>query len=307
MANVMYPVIVDFDYNWMLMIPFGSEGPYYWDEGSRRWDSNRTDEFSVGYIFWTEYLGITGAGDGEAIGTIIGSGQNLPPTESSWRLIVTSTVLNPYLTASEVTAFQDVTPGVDVPFNLPIAVGQVLALAEYDSGTDTYVITNAYGPYRFIVAVEPDGQYKFSRRGLVYELDKGWSFDGEYIPHFLELNWFFGENPFVLDTIQKIRIHGLVKGVVNLQVAMSGMQGDVATDYIADYMEPQFIDFPFAPIHVSSEFLPATNYVDVSDRGLALLMKFEGRNTDISLPEPAHVIQVLALQSSPQGNGKTAN
>lgn len=61
----------------------------------------------------------------------------------------------------------------------------------------------------------PDGQYKFSRRGLVYELDRGWSFDGEYI-HFLELNWFFGENPFVLDTIQKIRIHGLVKGVVNL-------------------------------------------------------------------------------------------
>ena len=153
----------------------------------------------------------------------------------------------------------------------------------------------------------PDGQYKFSRRGLVYELDRGWSFDGAYIPHFLELNWFFGENPFVLDTIQKIRIHGLVKGVVNLQVAMSGMQGDVATDYIADYMEPQFIDFPFAPIHVSSEFLPATNYVDVSDRGLALLMKFEGRNTDISLPEPAHVIQVLALQSSPQGNGKTSN
>ena len=148
---------------------------------------------------------------------------------------------------------------------------------------------------------------KFSNTSLAYELDKGWSFDGQYIPHFLELNWFFGEDPVTYKSVNKVRVHGLVKGTVNLQVSMSGMQGDVATDYTADYMEPQFIDFPFAPIHVSSEFLPATNYVDVSDRGLALLMKFEGRNTDISLPEPAHVIQVLALQSSPQGNGKTSN
>lgn len=149
--------------------------------------------------------------------------------------------------------------------------------------------------------------YFSSGSTLAYELERGWSFDGNFIPHFLELNWFFGENPFEVGMIQKIRIHGLVKGVVNLQVSMSGMQGDVTTDYIQDYMEPQFIDFPFTPIHVSSEFVPATNYVDVSDRGLALLMKFEGRNTDISLPEPAHVIQVLALQSSPQGNGKTVN
>ena len=142
---------------------------------------------------------------------------------------------------------------------------------------------------------------------LAYELDRGWSFDGNYIPHFLELNWFFGEDPVTYKSVNKVRIHGLVKGTVNLEVSMSGMQGDVATDYIPDYTDPEYLDFPFAPIHVSSEFLPATNYVDYSDRGLALLMKFEGRNTDITLPEPAHVIQVLALQSSPQGNGKTAN
>ena len=141
----------------------------------------------------------------------------------------------------------------------------------------------------------------------VYEMEKGWSFDGNYIPHMLELNWLFGGDPFTYDQIQKIRIHGLVKGVVNLQVAMSGMQGDVATDYIADYTDPEFLDFPFAPIHVASEFVPATNYVGYQDRGLALLMKFEGRNQNIALPEPSHVLQVLALQSSPQGNGKTAN
>lgn len=149
--------------------------------------------------------------------------------------------------------------------------------------------------------------YFSSNKGRVYELDRGWSFDGNFIPHFLELNWFFGEDPVTYKSVNKVRVHGLVKGVVNLQVSMSGMQGDVATDYIADYTDPEFLDFPFTPIHVSSEFLPASNYVDYSDRGLALLMKFEGQNTDITLPEPAHVLQVLALQSSPQGNGKTAN
>lgn len=30
---------------------------------------------------------------------------------------------------------------------------------------------------------------------LVQEFEKGWSFDGKYIPHFVELNWYFGDNP----------------------------------------------------------------------------------------------------------------
>lgn len=141
----------------------------------------------------------------------------------------------------------------------------------------------------------------------VYEMEKGWSFDGDYIPHFLELNWYFGDDPFTYEGIQKVRIHGLTKGNTQLQLRMAGMQGDPATDYLPDYMIPQFIDLPFSAIHVSSEFIPTTNYVDYSDRGTALQMRFEGRNTDISKPEPSHVIQVLALQSSPQGNGKRAN
>ena len=141
----------------------------------------------------------------------------------------------------------------------------------------------------------------------VYEMERGFSFDGNYIPHILELNWLFQEDPFTYKSIQKIRIHGLTKGVVNLQVALSGMQGDPATDYIQDYMDPQFIDLPFTPIHVSSDFVSVTNYVDYSDRGMALQMKFEGRNTERLKPEPSHVIQVLALQGSPQGNGKSAN
>lgn len=137
----------------------------------------------------------------------------------------------------------------------------------------------------------------------VYELDKGWTFDGNYIPHFLELNWYFGEDIFTFKTVQKIRIHGLTKGYVQLQVAVAGMQ----TEYDSDYTEPQHINLPLNPILISSEFLPTTNYVDSANRGVSLQLKFEGRNTNIALPEPAHVLQVLALQSSPQGNGHTSN
>lgn len=146
----------------------------------------------------------------------------------------------------------------------------------------------------------PEQQY------YVYEMEKGWSFDGNYIPHFLELNWLFQEDPFTYKSINKIRVHGLTKGVVNLQVSLSGMQGDPATDYIQDYMDPQFIDLPFTPIYVSSDFVSATNYTPYSDRGMALQMKFEGRNTARLLPEPAHVLQVLALQGTPSGNGARA-
>jgi hypothetical protein len=137
----------------------------------------------------------------------------------------------------------------------------------------------------------------------VYELDKGWSFDGYYIPHFLELNWYWGDNPVDYHGLQKIRIHGLAKGRAFLQVSVNGLQ----TDYMADYSEPQWVDIPYHVSYITSEFSPVTNYVDTASRGLSTQLKFEGRNTDINLPEPAHVLQVLVLQGSPEGTGKRSN
>ena len=39
-------------------------------------------------------------------------------------------------------------------------------------------------------------------------------------------------------------------------------------------------------------FLPITNYTDQANRGISTQMKFEGRNVDITKPEPAHALQV---------------
>lgn len=137
----------------------------------------------------------------------------------------------------------------------------------------------------------------------VYELDKGWSFDGMYIPHFLEMNWYFGEDPIHYHSIQKVRVHGMSKGRANLTLAVNGMQ----TDYETDYSEPQILDLPRNPKLISTDLLPETNYTDTANRGLSIQMKFEGRNRDLSLPEPQHVLQVLVVQSSPAGTGFRSN
>ncbi len=138
---------------------------------------------------------------------------------------------------------------------------------------------------------------------FVYELEKGWSFDGYYIPHFVELNWYFGEDPVTYRTIQKIRIHGLSKGRAYLQVRTNGME----TEYLAPYSSAQYIDLPKDTTFVASDFAPVTNYADSANHGIGIQMKFEGRNTDITLPEPPHVLQVLVVQSSPPGTGGRAN
>ena len=142
-----------------------------------------------------------------------------------------------------------------------------------------------------------------SNKNYVYELEKGWSFDGVYIPHFLEINWYFGDDPITYTTIQKVRVHGLTKGTVQLQVAANGMQ----TSYLNDYTSEQFIDLKSPYEFVSSEFYDTTETTDLENRGLAIQLKFSGRNADLSTPEPGHVLQVLVVQSSPEGTGFTSN
>lgn len=143
-------------------------------------------------------------------------------------------------------------------------------------------------------------------KNYVYEMEKGWSFDGNYIPNFLELNWFWGDNPVDLTGIQKIRIHGLTKGFANLSVAINGMETD-EMDYLPYYSEPQRVDLPRNPYFVTSDYVPVTNYADVAGRGLSIQMKFEGTNTVRLAPEPSHVIQVLVIQASPPGTGARSN
>ena len=154
--------------------------------------------------------------------------------------------------------------------------------------------------YETVVASTP--QY-------VHEFEKGWSFDGKYIPHFLELNWYFGENPVDYRELHSVRVHGLSKGIVGIGVASNGMQ----TDYYEDYSESQHIDLPnnfnvdIHPVNITEGYLPVTAYAEPLNRGISIQLKFEGRNEDLEKPEPSHVLQVLVTESSPVGNGNRSN
>ena len=138
----------------------------------------------------------------------------------------------------------------------------------------------------------------------VYEFDTGWSFDGEYIPHHLELNWFFGDNPVDNTGLQKVRIHGLSKGKTLLSVAINSMEPDFM-DYESYFTEPQHIDLPRTDAYVSDTYQPVTNDVDGAGRGISMQLRFEGRGGDH--PEPSHVIQALVLQATPDGTGARSN
>lgn len=177
---------------------------------------------------------------------------------------------------------------------------------EYDldagDAVRVFVSRDVYtGSYQYSYEVEIIPAAEVLRPYYVYELERGWTFDGAYIPHFLELNWFFGDTPVAYHTIQNVRIHGLTKGNAYLQVSTNGIQ----TSYLKDYSSPQYIDLLSDYEFVSSEFTPVTEGQDLENRGIAIQMKFQGRNTDIALPEPAHVLQVLVVQSSPSGTGAT--
>lgn len=142
---------------------------------------------------------------------------------------------------------------------------------------------------------------------LVKEIEKGWSFDGKYIPHYLELNWYFGDNPVDFRELNSVRVHGLTKGNVLLQVSTNGMQTDSEL-YLEDFNTPQHIDLPRKQDkYVTSKYVPVSNYEQPLNRGLSVQMKFEGRNEDLERPEPSHVLQVLVTESSPVGNGNRSN
>lgn len=139
-----------------------------------------------------------------------------------------------------------------------------------------------------------------SRPAMVYEFEKGWGFAGRYIPHYAEMNWWFGDSPVANTAVQKLRIHGLAKGQSLLTVAVSNMCEPVLS-YDIDFTEPQWVDLPREPVRPRREFMPVTNYTDLASRGVSTQFRFEGRNEDVYATEPPHVIQVTVVQGTADG------
>lgn len=135
----------------------------------------------------------------------------------------------------------------------------------------------------------------------VYSMEQGDSFDGNYIPHMFETNWYFGDNPTMYRGIQKLRVHGLSKGYSLIDVYSAGIDNDYGFGTNIFQTTPEPLNLPRTVGNIYNELLPVTNICNLANRGLGIQLRFKGRNTDLTKPEPGHIMQVMVIYSRPSG------
>lgn len=140
----------------------------------------------------------------------------------------------------------------------------------------------------------------------VFELDSGSSFNGEYIDHEFETNWYYGPTPAQFMQVQAVRMHGLSYGQAELNLAIKGVQNDMHfnQDYYSTSRVP--LNLPKNAAALDYQMHDATVRADISGRGLAVQFKvFSSKdyadNPFGPTPEPAHVCQALTIYASPEG------
>lgn len=135
----------------------------------------------------------------------------------------------------------------------------------------------------------------------IYELDSGNSFNGQYIPHELETNWYYGPVPAQFMQVQGVRLHGLSKGSAELGMAIKGAQNDMYFDGDTYSTSAVPVSLPKVATSISSILHATTHRADIVGRGLAVQIKIFGTGDEDSDPEPPHVCQALTIFSSQEG------
>jgi hypothetical protein len=137
---------------------------------------------------------------------------------------------------------------------------------------------------------------------VVFVLENGDSFNGYYISHFFDSNWYFGQAPSTYMTLQGLRAFGLSRGLASLNVYATGPQTDFYFSGNSFSTSTVPLNFPRNnPIGIVTDLQPVTNRCDIAARGLAIQVRIAGSNTDNNLIEPTHVVQVLTLYTTPAG------
>lgn len=136
----------------------------------------------------------------------------------------------------------------------------------------------------------------------VFALENGDSFNGYYIPHSFDINWYFGQAPSTYMTLQGLRAFGLSRGLASLNVYATGPQTDFYFKGNVFSTSTVPLNFPRNnPIGIVTDLQPVTNRADIAARGLAVQIRISGSNTNYALIEPTHVVQVLTLYTTPAG------
>jgi hypothetical protein len=136
----------------------------------------------------------------------------------------------------------------------------------------------------------------------VFALETGDSFDGLYIRHFFDINWYMPAGASIYHTLRRCRAHGMSRGLTSLSIHAAGPQTDYFFSGNAWSTDTVPLNLPRTnPIGIVDDLQPVTNITDIVARGLSVQVRLRGSNTDYELIEPTHVVQVLILFTTPDG------
>ena len=128
----------------------------------------------------------------------------------------------------------------------------------------------------------------------VYELDRGWGFDGYAIPASYTVNWYY-KDPFSDSTIKKVRLDGLSQGFSTCAITL-------AKDYNLQFNTVGTdISIPKSKVgEFTIDLVPVTNMANVAATGRNLSLKVTDTLLDIG-PTPPDIHQMMLVQFDPGG------
>jgi hypothetical protein len=135
----------------------------------------------------------------------------------------------------------------------------------------------------------------------VFALECGDGFDGNYIPHYITTNWYHKEVPNEFQTLHSMRLHGQSRGLASLKLQVAGAQNDYFYNGGEWSTSTVPINFPRSSDGILTNLHTTTNKADIAARGLGIQWKLSGSNTNLSLLEPYHVVQVSLMYFTPSG------
>ena len=138
----------------------------------------------------------------------------------------------------------------------------------------------------------------------VFELERGWSFDGEDFPARLTINLSFLEEPFDYDQIRKIEIHGVDYNNTTLFAGFGTKYGEEMS------YTGMSLGSTYTPAGrnvagtLTTDYTPWAKMVNCATRGRPLYFKLKNSSTATggeatSAIEPPHILQALLVHYNP--------
>jgi hypothetical protein len=148
------------------------------------------------------------------------------------------------------------------------------------------------------------GSINKATNNYVYELERGWGFGKCPVQAYFTTTHNFYDNPFQIDRMNKVRLHGQSYGASTLSMDVSAdylsndfkfgdLHGQTASNAPSQDISLPRNGFNNSPTTLSSDFQPLTNIANVSKSGRSFAFQFY---TDPSTIEPPSVCQELLIQ-----------